>query len=786
MDPTTVTPPELLKFVPATDFPEQTALTEPIEVLLSIDIGTDGSVSRASVVTGAGSPFDEKAVEAAQRFRFRPARRGAEPIAVNIQFRYTFEPRLPPPPTDPTGAPAAPPTPAEPAFATEEIDDAAVIRGERIRATVAASTVSLDDAERVAGTQGDAVKVVQSLGGVARAPVGTSELVVWGAAPGDTRLYVDHLPVPRLFHVGGVRSILPATMVQALSLQPGGFAAEYGRAIGGLVRIDTKSPAEQVRNRHVRASARIDPIDVAGATSSRLGERASLSLSGRRSHLDRTLDLAAPDRIRNLVPIPRYWDYQGKLEVRLAANERLEVISLGALDRVDRSLPSITPNLAFTERNHDVFHRVGVRFRREHANHTVTRIDAWGGVDQSRLEQDFGYTTVFARQTAVRGGLRIAERREVHRRITTDLGLDLEFARNENDRRGAPSLPPREGDIYVFGQAPGDRIADDHWRTMVGQAGLYAAALVDLAQGRVTVEPGLRFEPTVVSGDRVVPVRETEPAVGYATLAAAASPRLRTSWRPLESVALHVAAGRYDQAAQAQDMSPVFGSPVLEPPRAWQALTSIETQPWPWLAISAAGFAAKQDRLTMRSPSATPPTAALLESHGEGRNVGAQAEIRFRPRENLFAWLTYSWIVASRRRDRHAAWRPFDRDQTHRAQAVASWRHRTGFEVGAKAVVASGFPRTAVIDAVYDARTGRYDPVFGAHNATRLPWFLDVSLRVGWRREWPSIALATWIDVQNATNYPNVEEIYYSADYRQRGYIRGLPVLPLAGLELRR
>jgi len=48
---------------------------------------------------------------------------------------------------------------------------------------------------------------------VARAAAGSGQLIVWGAAPEDTRVYIDGVPVPRLYHDGGLRSVLPSELV---------------------------------------------------------------------------------------------------------------------------------------------------------------------------------------------------------------------------------------------------------------------------------------------------------------------------------------------------------------------------------------------------------------------------------------------------------------------------------------------------------------------------------------------------------------------------------------------
>ena len=75
-------------------------------------------------------------------------------------------------------------------------------------------TLSGDEMRRIPGTQGDTLKAVQNLPGVARAPFGGGLLVVWGSAPDDTRIYVDGVYIPTLYHFGGLRSTVNSEMVQ--------------------------------------------------------------------------------------------------------------------------------------------------------------------------------------------------------------------------------------------------------------------------------------------------------------------------------------------------------------------------------------------------------------------------------------------------------------------------------------------------------------------------------------------------------------------------------------------
>ena len=186
----------------------------------------------------------------------------------------------------------------------------------------------------------DPLKVVEDLPGVARATVGTGDVIVWGAAPADTRVVFDGVELPALFHVGGWRSTVAPGLVARVALTPGGFGVEWGRALGGLVRVDGAPPppagfhgevgadlldgsgAAVVRARPLRAHAR-RPLLV--ARSRRRRRRAGRR---RRVHPAAALGRLPAARLRTL----------------LGAREHLTLTFLAADDSLSaRSRPAIRP-----------------------------------------------------------------------------------------------------------------------------------------------------------------------------------------------------------------------------------------------------------------------------------------------------------------------------------------------------------------------------------------------------------------------------------------------------------
>jgi len=762
-------PPELTGFVEA----ERPAGADPAaaEVLMTIQVGIEGEVTQATVVQSAGEAFDTAALEAVRAFVFAPATEDGVPLPVELEYLYVFD-----------ALPQPEPEPEPEAFV---VDDETDVFAPPVEVEAAEVTLDAEHGERMAGTQGDAVKAAQTLGGIARPPVGSGQLVVWGAAPSDTRLYIDWMPVPNLFHLGGGRSVLPSPTVDSISLVPAGFGPAYGRALGGLVRVTTRQPRSVTARRRLGGFARVDPIDVSAGTDTRIGDRGWLMLSLRQSILDRTYGAVAGPAAQELVPVPRYIDYQSKGHVQLTSNATLELVAVGAHDELERSIPSLTPDAAFTETQSRGFHRVGARLARTRPDGSSFSVSTWAGLDDSGIAQAFSNVDATGTERAWRGGLRIEERRRVAPFLLVRSGVDLEIDRYKSERRGAITLPGREGDIGVFGQPPGDRVGRDSWTNMQAGVGVYSTLRFELAEKRWRLEPGLRIEPVVVAGDRILPVRPIDPRVGYMQTEVAVDPRLRVEWSPIPAITIFSAGGRYHQAARPADRSPVFGTPSLGLARAYQAVAGLTADATDWLELGAQGFFVQSSALAARADDPTPPVAELLVAEGKGRNLGGQVSAEARPLDSLRARVAYSLMRAERRDPGGDAWRPFDFDQTHVLQTLAGWSHRSGVEVGARFSLSSGNPRTPVVDAVANTTTGGFDPVFGEHNSTRLPLFFSLSARLGWGRTWQWGTLRTWLDVQNATNRANAQDFIYSSDFSQRGTVTGFPILPLLGVEVR-
>lgn len=751
-----------------------------VTVGLRLEIDAEGEVRDIELLESGGATFDASAIAAAKRFVFTPATEDGVPFVSQIEYRYRFEA------TEVTEE-AAEPIPEDLPGDDVEVDDVEDVFAPRVVEDAAQARLSAEDADVIAGAQGDALKAATVLGGVGRPAPGADALIVWGASPSDTRRYVDWMPVPRLFHLGGSRSVVPSAMLDGVELSPGGFGVRHGRAIGGLLRARTRVARAPDAPRRAGGYARVDPIDVGIGADARLGRRRRtwVGVAARRSILAQTYGAVAPADAKLIVPLPDTWDAQAKLVYEPNRHDTIEVLGLTALDELQRGIPSRLPDRTFTETRSVAFHRLGVAYRRHRGDGSSFELATWGGWDADKLAQDFAVVEAGRAHEAARGGLRLSERRRLRSFLVLDAGIDAEVDTHAVSQRGAVTLPAREGDIVTFGQAPGDRVGSDAWKVTRANVGVFGSLGFEFAQRRWILEPGVRLAPLVTSGDRILPANQIDPPVGHSNVELGVEPRLALHWHPTAEIHAYASGGRYHQMASPLDRSPVFGRPELPSAIAYHAVTGLDTSPTSWLNLGATGFLILSDRIAVRSTDPTPATAEALEPTGQGRNFGGQLVGRATPGRGVDAHLAYTLSWAQRRQAADAQWRRFDFDQRHVLQAVLGWRHSTGVELGSRVSVSSGNPRTPVVGAVASGRDGTFDPIFGRQNAERLPTFFELSVRVGWSRSWDWGQLRAWLDVQNATHHANASEFIYSADYASRSTVRGLPILPLLGLQVR-
>ena len=173
----------------------------------------------------------------------------------------------------------------------------------------------------------------------------------------------------------------------------------------------------------------------------------------------------------------------------------------------------------------------------------------------------------------------------------------------------------------------------------------------------------------------------------------------------------------------------------------------------------------------------------IYNNEGIGRVYGLELLLRHELTNNFFGWVTYTLSRAERLDSGESDYRPFQFDQTHILNVIASYRLPRNWEVGGRWRYVTGNPTTPVIGAVFNSDADAYQRVFGPFGSARLPAFHQLDLRVDKSWIYDTWILNLYMDIQNVYNRANTEAIRYNFNFTETQPQQGLPVFPALGIK---
>jgi TonB family protein len=620
-------------------------------------------------------------------------------------------------------------------------------------------TIQREELTRVAGTRGDALRTIELLPGVSRPPFTAGIVLVRGAAPGDTQILLDGVPVPLLYHFGGLTSFINSRALERIDFYPGNFSVRYGRAIGGIIDVGVRDAATDSYRGVVDINL---PLDSSLLLEGPITDKASFMVGGRRSYLGEVLTAGAPDNAGPLAA-PVYYDYQGFVTYRPTDRDRLRIGGYGSSDRLQ---------VLFTEKDDDPaierievaqqFHRAQVGWRHQYTkklDHDL-QFAAGRNSDVISFPPDFNLDLVIRELY-----LRAEWRYRVSDKLQLIAGTDNQAGFFSVSYLG-PTLPDQEGSGAgaEFEVLPQLRYRKDGFGYSL--AGYVEAAITPVKPLRIV--PGMR--------------------IGYDQLIDrfAYDPRIAIIYSVLEGTRVKAGVGLFSQPPLAPQALRGFGNPNLLWTKAIHYSAGVEHDFTEVLSLGLEGFYKDiYDRVvstdfqaaTMRGMTNPLP----YDNDGIGRVYGLEVSGRKQAKGRWFGFLSYT-LMKSERKDHDQPWRLFNYDQTHILSLAGTALLGRGWEAGGVLRVVTGNPTTPIAGASFDQDIGEYTPENGRFNSVRTPTFhrLDIRVEKKWTFDW--WRLAAYLDIQNVYNRRHPEGTSYSFDYRQRAAIKGLPIIPIIGV----
>lgn len=621
--------------------------------------------------------------------------------------------------------------------------------------------LTADVIQRVPGTAGDPLAVIQDLAGVARAPAGSGLLIVRGSAPEDSQIFVDGMDVPLVYHFGGLRSVLPEGVIDNIEFVPGNFSPEYGRATGGIVDVHLK----ELKPKRFGGYVDVSVLDTGVYLEAPLGDRGGVAVAARRSYLDAILNAAASSGGSvTWLTAPVYYDAQLLANYRLSPAHDLRAMVFGADDR-----------LALVLKNPADFSQQAT------GNQLNTRTGFWRALVADRyaprdgIENTLRLSAGQDAETISLGDLVL----DLHRRVvqlrdtlrlrlapwaTLVVGTDARAERYSGHVRLPP--PPKEG------QPMSNQDLSDTKETYVQASWELSPGVFGELELRPTpkllVSAGLRADYFQIIHQGVL------------------APRLSVRDQVSPRWAVKGAMGLYQQTPDVEETDPSFGNPGLKAERAIHASVGAEWRPWTGTTLDATGFYKRLSNLVSPTDATRVVNGAEVpvtyDNGGRGRVFGLELVVRRELAAGFFGWIAYTLSRSERLDSGQSEWRLFDYDQTHILAAVAAYDLPRHWRIASRFRYVTGNPETPVLGSVFNNVTDEYDPVFGTVNSARQPAFVQLDVRLDKQWVFDRWLLDAYVDLQNATNHTNPEGVAYNYDYTQSKVSQGLPILPFLGL----
>ena len=633
----------------------------------------------------------------------------------------------------------------------------------RPRKEVSRTVITAQELDKVPGTFGDSLAVVQNFAGVARPPPLTGLLIIRGSAPQDSQVFADGAQIPLIYHFGGLRTVLPVGVIDSLDFYPGNFSSMYGRATGGVVDVRIK----KLQPKKIGGYADVNLFDTGVYLEAPLGDKGGIAIAGRRSYIDALLNATVPsDAPVNLITAPRYYDYQLLANYRPAPAHDFRLFVFGSDDRLEilfRNPGALTAQINNNQLSFSTtFYRSLITYNfipNDWFENSFKVAQGRNWVDAKFGQVQFNLNTYVSQ-------VRDSARFKLGEGLTLVAGFDGMFAKTDvfvraplPPKEGEPPGPPNLNNLLTTNQ----KGVLDFWPAFFGEAEIRPTK-------GLLVLPGARFDYLAFAKEYVT------------------QPRLTARWSIVEPFTVKGGVGLFSQDPTPDEVNKDFGNPNLKSQKAWHYSAGFEYKPRPHLTIDLTGFYKDIYNLVSRTDEVVMDGQGMMRplrynNSGKGRAMGLELMVRHDFTNNFSGWLAYTLSQSKRLDAADPNWRLFDFDQTHILAVVGSYQLPRNWLIGGRFRLVSGNPITPVTGAVYNAANDRYYPSYGEVNSERLPFFHQLDLRVDKRWIYNGWILNVYLDIQNVYNRSNTEDFDYNFNYRQSNPQQGLPILPILGIK---
>lgn len=625
-------------------------------------------------------------------------------------------------------------------------------------------TKSLSQAQfaTVPGANGDPIKAVQNLPGVNRAQGFSSQIIIEGSSPNDTRFFIDNQNVPIIFHFGGLSSVVLPEAIDHVDYLSAGFGPEYGQTTAGLVNLAIKDP----KTDRMHGLFFVDLLNAGGMIEGPINDHSSFLVGLRQSYIGYALRAVVGKNTRgfSLTAVPEFRDLVLEYRNELSPKDTFKIVGVGSQDTFGFLLkqpadedPSVRGRFSLDTH----FFRVIPEWTHQYTAKVTGRTSL--GVGTDAVHVDLGEQYFHIDQSVLSGRTELED--QVNDSWKSYTGIDFQntwttmsFQFPIESNKGGVSSTFGAGDVMTVSQ---------HYATLA--AGLYWRNVVHAPDSQWSFVPGIRLSHVSLTKENIL---EPRMAMKYA---------LDHGWT------LRAASGLYSQSPQPGNLDASYGNPDLKSQRAVHDTFGFEKD---FREGAATGWTIANDFFYKRLHDITARSTAFISpsqpeyynNSGYGRSYGMEFLGKYKT-SSWQGWISYT-LSRSTRGDAETPEALSQYDQTHLFTAVGDVAFGRNWKLSTRARYSTGNLYTPITGGIYDIDNDTYTPIRGEVYSRRMGAFFQADLRLDKKWIYDTWILTGYLDVQNVTNRKNPQEVNYSYDYRKSAVVSGLPILPTCGVRM--
>lgn len=620
-----------------------------------------------------------------------------------------------------------------------------------------------EEIRRSPGAAQEFSRVLMALPSVASRGETSQDMMVRGGSPNENGFIIDNIQVPGISHFraangvsNGPIGIVNTDLVSNIDFYSGGFSARYGDRLSSFSEVTYR---EGTRN-GFRGDGVINMAGFGGNFEKGIaGGKGSVLISARRSYLDLIAEAI------NAGGAPRYSDMQAKVTYDLSKTQKLSVLNIYGVSSF--SQPSSDAR-EIGESNYlssrDVQNTFGVNLRSlwngGFTNTSLSHSFNTNRFNRYLLDGDVLIVDMDQRLDEVR--LRSVSVWQINRNTELDFGVDGAYENGNYHYYFGP-------DVNRFG------VSRPEFRRNNTLGGATAGGWVTLSanNGRgLKLSGGIRADANTYNEQLYI------------------APRLSASYALTSRWNLTGAAGLFYQNLPRYLVSQNAALANLENTRAQHLIVGTDYMLSEDTRISVEFFD-KQYRKAPILPTinaAGDPAWILdgaagfyesLESTGHAWARGVEVLVQKKLAVNFYGMVSGSYF-RTRYRDFAGNWRNRDFDNRVLVSLIGGYRPSKYWEISARWTYLGSRPTTPLdITASADDNTTRFDA--SAFNTAQLPAFHSMYLRGDRRFFFNKTNLVLYLELWNAYNRQNVNEIYWNRNTQGQDNAYQFSLLPVMG-----